>query len=119
MAYTTIIKILESGLSKDELIHLLNDENRDANTIILDPEDENYEVITAPEDIKKVKTALEGKNIKLTLAEVTMLPKSYVKLEAKDAERMLKLMEALEDHDDVQNVYANFDIPDQIMAKTE
>ncbi|MEK6528016.1 MAG: YebC/PmpR family DNA-binding transcriptional regulator, partial [Nitrospirota bacterium] len=84
-----------------------------------DPDEESYEVITAQEDMKKVKTALEAKNIKLTLAEVTMLPKNYVKLGDKDAERMLKLMDALEDHDDVQNVYANFDIPDEIMAKTK
>lgn len=81
-----------------------------------DPDEESYEVITAQEDMKKVKAALEAKNIKLTLAEITMLPKNYVKLEVKDAERMLKLMDALEDHDDVQNVYANFDIPEKILA---
>ena len=84
-----------------------------------DPEEENYEVITAPEDLKKIKETLEAKNIKLNFEDVTMLPKSYVKLGAKDAEKMLKLMEALEDHDDVQNVYANFDVPDEIMAKAE
>ncbi len=82
-----------------------------------DPEEENYEVITVPEDLKKIKETLEAKNIKLNFADVTMLPKSYVKLGAKDAEKMLKLMEALEDHDDAQNVYANFDVPDEIMAK--
>ena len=79
-----------------------------------DPEEDNYEIITAPEDLKKVKEALEKANIKTNLAEVTMLPKNYVKLEAKDAAQMLRLMEALEDHDDVQNVYANFDIPDEV-----
>src|SRR3990170_6477656 len=84
-----------------------------------DPEEENYEVITVPEDLKKIKETLEAKNIKLNFADVTMLPRNYVKLGAKDAEKMLKLMEALEDHDDVQNVYANFDVPDEIMAKAE
>ena len=82
-----------------------------------DPAEGNYEVITVPEDLNKVKDSLEGKNIELNFAEVTMLPRNYVKLDGKDAERMLKLVEALEDHDDVQNVYANFDIPDEIMAK--
>lgn len=77
-----------------------------------EPEEENYEIITAPEDLKKVQGALEKEKITLNLSEVTMLPKSYVKLEAKDAGQMLKLMDALEDHDDIQNVYANFDIPD-------
>ena len=84
-----------------------------------DPEEENYEVITVPEALKKIKELLEAKNIKLNFADITMVPKNYVKLEARDAEKMLKLMEALEDHDDVQNVYANFDIPDEIMAKAE
>ena len=84
-----------------------------------EPEEENYEIITAPDDLKKVKDTIERKKIKFHIAEVTMLPKSYVKLDVKDAEKMLRLMDALEEHDDVQNVFANFDIPDEIMAKTE
>jgi YebC/PmpR family DNA-binding regulatory protein len=84
-----------------------------------EPEEENYEVITAPEDLKKVSEAIEKENITINLAEITMLPKSYVKLDTKDAEKMLRLMDALEEHDDVQNVFANFDIPEEIMAKTE
>ena len=48
-----------------------------------------------------------------------MVPQNYIKLEPKDAGKMLKLIEALEDHDDVQNVYANFDIPDEMMAEAE
>ncbi len=84
-----------------------------------DPDEENYEITTAPEDMNTVKEHLKKENIKLNLAEVTMIPQNYVKLEGKDAQRMLKLMEALEDHDDVQNVYANFDIPDEIMGEAE
>ncbi len=84
-----------------------------------EPDEENYEITTAPEDLNKVKGHLEKENIKMSLAEVTMVPRNYIKLEGKDAEKMLKLMEALEDHDDVQNVYANFDIPDEIMAKMQ
>jgi len=84
-----------------------------------DPEEENYEIITAPEDLNKVKDFLVSKNILLNLSEVTLIPKNYIELEARDAEKMLKLMDALEEHDDVQNVYANFDIPDEIMKKAE
>src|SRR4030067_1940530 len=73
------------------------------------PDEDNYEIITSPEDIKKVKEAFEKTNIAFSLAEITMLPRSYVKPEPKDAEQMLKLMDALEEHDDVQNVYANVD----------
>ena len=84
-----------------------------------EPDEENYEIITAPEDFNKVKEFLEQNKISLNLSEITMIPQNYVKLESKDAEKMLKLMDALEEHDDVQNVYANFDIPDEIMAKAE
>ena len=79
-----------------------------------DPGEENYEVITAPEDLGNVKDFLEKENIKLNMSEVTMLPKNYVKLDSKDAQKMLKLMDALEEHDDIQNVYANFDMPDEV-----
>ncbi len=83
-----------------------------------DPEEENYEIITAPEDYNSVKEFLEQKDIPLNLAEITMIPQNYIKLESKDAGKMLKLMDLLEDHDDVQNVYANFDIPDDFMGET-
>lgn len=81
-----------------------------------DPEEENYEIITAPEDLKKIKEVLERAGIKINFVEATMLPRSYIKLTSNDAEQILKLMEALHEHDDVQEVYANFDIPDEIMA---
>lgn len=79
-----------------------------------DPGEENYEIITQPEKLNEVKAAIEAANIPLALAEVTMLPKNYVELDAKTAEQMTRLMETLEDHDDVQNVYANFNIPDEV-----
>ncbi len=82
-----------------------------------DPGEDSYEIITAPEDINKVKASLESAGIPLSLAEITMLPKSYVALDGRSAELMIRLIEALEDHDDVQNVYTNFDIPDEVMAK--
>ena len=83
------------------------------------PEEDNYEIITAPEDFNKVKEYIEQKGIVLNLAEITQIPQTYVKLETKDARKMVKLMDALEDQDDVQNVYANFDIPDEVMAELE
>jgi len=53
----------------------------------------------------------------VSLAEITMLPKSYVALDGKSAEQMIRLVDALEDHEDIQNVYTNFNIPDEVMAK--
>lgn len=82
-----------------------------------DPKEDNYEVITRPEDLNTVKAAIESAGIPVSLAEITMLPKSYVPLDEKNSEQMMRLIEALEDHDDVQNVYANFDIAEEVMAK--
>lgn len=82
-----------------------------------EPQEENYEIITAPEDLKNVEAALEKANMPVESAEVTMLPKNYVALDGKAAEQMIRLMDALEDHDDIQNVYANFDIPDEVAQK--
>lgn len=82
-----------------------------------DPKEDNYEIITRPEDLNHVKAAIESAGIPVSLAEITMLPKSYVTLDEKNSEQMMRLMEVLEDHDDVQNVYANFDISEEVMAK--
>lgn len=76
-----------------------------------------FEIITAPADFEKVKKAMTDAGLTPSFAEVTLLPQTYIRLDGKEAEQMLRLMEALEDHDDVQNVYANFDIPDEVMAK--
>ncbi len=74
-----------------------------------------YEVRTAPGDLEAVKSALEQAGIAYDSAEVTMLPQTRVTLDEKDAQRVLKLMDALEEQEDVQQVYANFDIPERIM----
>jgi YebC/PmpR family DNA-binding regulatory protein len=88
----------------------------DAGAEDLQTEDENFVITTPPNDFEKVKKALEDAGVPLEVAEVTMLPQTYVKLEKeKEAGQMLRLVEALEDNDDVQNVYANFDIPDEVM----
>ena len=78
-------------------------------------EEENYVVTTSPNDFEKVKKALEDGGIVPDVAEITMIPQTYVKLDGKEAQQMLRLVETLEDNDDVQNVYANFDIPEEIM----
>jgi YebC/PmpR family DNA-binding regulatory protein len=82
-----------------------------------DPKEDNYEIITAPENMGKIKSSLEVSGIPVSLAEVTMLPKNYITLDGKQAEQMMRLVEALEDHDDVQNVYTNVDVSDEVIAK--
>ena len=71
---------------------------------------DNFEILTSPESYEAVKSALEAAKIPIAASEVTMIPQNYVKLEGKEAQTMLKLMESLEDHEDVQNVWSNFDI---------
>ena len=72
--------------------------------------DEGFEISTAPEDFDAVREALEKAGIAMTSAEVTMIPQNTVNLTGKEAEQTLKLLELLEEHDDVQSVSANFDI---------
>lgn len=78
-------------------------------------DDGNFEVKTSPAQFDKIKGIFDAKGIRYIMAELSMMPKTYVKLEGKDAEQMLRLMDALEDNDDVQNVYSNFDIADEVM----
>ncbi len=78
-------------------------------------DDGNFEVITPPESFEKVREAFEKRSIKFTVGEVQMIPQTYVKVEGKTAQQLLSLMEALEDHDDVQKVWANFDMDASLM----
>ena len=80
-------------------------------------EGNEFEVITDPASFEKVKKAIDTKGIKHLEARIGMIPSNTVKLEMNKAEQMLKMMEKLEDNDDVQNVYANFDIDDDVMEK--
>lgn len=78
-------------------------------------DDKNYEIFTSVADFEKVKQVLDSKGIKCQDAELTMIPSSTIKLTGNEAKQLLTLIENLEEHDDVQQVYANFDIPDEIM----
>jgi len=78
-------------------------------------EEKEFEVITEPSLFEQVKTAIERTGLTYALAEITMIPQTTTTLEGKNAQQMLTLMELLEDNDDVNHVYANFDIPDEVM----
>jgi YebC/PmpR family DNA-binding regulatory protein len=80
-------------------------------------DNENIEVMTLPENYKKFSNLIKEKNIDCLLSEVTLIPKTTVDLEGKKARQMLNLMEQLEEQDDVQKVYANFNIADEIMEE--
>jgi len=78
---------------------------------------EHYEVITSPADFDRINKVLADAKFACSISEVAHLPQSTVRLEEADATRMLKLIDALEGHDDVQDVVANYDIPDEILEK--
>ncbi len=79
--------------------------------------DKEFEVITDPSTFERVKKQLEEANLKPSYGEVSMVPQSTIRLTGKEAQQMVRLMESLEDSDDVQHVYANFDIPDEEMER--
>jgi YebC/PmpR family DNA-binding regulatory protein len=108
-----LIVIEQGKVEEDRLLTLA----LDAGAEDMKVDEKTFEVITAPHDFETVKKVLTDGNIEPSLAEVTFVPQNYIKLEERAAEQMLKLMEVLDDHDDVQKVHANFDIPDKIMEK--
>ncbi|RPH96569.1 MAG: YebC/PmpR family DNA-binding transcriptional regulator, partial [Calditrichaeota bacterium] len=106
-----VIQVLSAGVSEDELMLLALDAGADD----VQNENEIFRVLTAPSSLEMVKITLEKGGIKIDSAEVTMEPSNIIKVEGKQAEQVLKLMDALEEQDDVQNVHSNFDIDEKII----
>jgi len=77
--------------------------------------EKTFEITTAPAEMDAVRAALEGQGVPVLRAEVTFVPQSTVRVEGKEAPAVVRLIEALEDLDDVQTVYANYDIPDEVL----
>lgn len=107
------ITIDKSAISEDDLMELA----LDAGAEDIKDEDDQFGVYTDPTEFDNVKEALEAKGLKLNSAEITKLPQNTVKLEGKQVDQMLKLMDRLDDCDDVQNVYSNFDISDEDLER--
>src|SRR5215217_3084267 len=106
------IVVAKDAKPEDELFEIVTD----AGAEDLRDDGDNFEVITSPDDFEAVLEAVKQAGVEPEVAEVEMLPKEYKRLEGIEAKQMLKLMEALEDHDDVQKVSANFDIAEADMA---
>jgi len=106
----------KAGTKEEELMNVALDAGADD---IKSDDPQNFEIYTTPQNFEKVKAALQAKNIPMQTSEISMIPSSTVKAAGPDAKRLLALVEALEDHDDVQYVYANFDIPDEIIEQAD
>ncbi|HEX6045852.1 MAG TPA: YebC/PmpR family DNA-binding transcriptional regulator [Pyrinomonadaceae bacterium] len=106
------IVVDKAAKSEDELFELAIEAGADD----LRDDEDNFEILTSPDAFEGVLAAIKAAGIEPQAAEIEMLPQNYIKLDGADARQMLKLMEALEDHDDVQKVSANFDISEADMA---
>ena len=105
------MEVEKTAASEDKIMSIV----LDAGAQDMETEEDIYTIITDPKDFEAVKKSLEDNNIKAETAEITMVPKSTVKLTGDEAKQILALVDDLEDSDDVQNVYANFDVPDEII----
>jgi transcriptional/translational regulatory protein YebC/TACO1 len=108
-----LIIVDKSGVDEDRLMEVA----LDAGALDVRDSGKEFEVTTDPASFEGVKKALEDAGFKSNYAEVTMVAQSNVRLSGKEAEQMLKLMENLEDSDDVQKVYGNFDIAEEEMER--
>ena len=109
-----VILLEKSAASEDDLMAL---EDVIAGAEDIEDQGDTWQITTSATDLQGVRAALETAGIAFTSADLTMLPSTTVALEdAASAKAVLRVLEALEDNDDVQNVYANFDIPDDVLA---
>lgn len=103
----------QSQASEDVLMDII----LEAGAEDLKEDGSNFEIFTAPEDYEAVEKALKENDIEIDTSSISMVPQNYVRLQGKQAEQCLKLMDALEEQDDARNVWANFDIDDEEIAR--
>jgi len=107
------IVVSKTAIAEDVLLEIAMEAGADD---VLD-DGEFFEILSSPTLLETLHRAIEAQGIKIEQAQITMIPQNTVQLDESKAEQMLKLMEKLEDNDDVQNVYANFDIDDTLMER--
>lgn len=100
---------------EDELMELALEAGADD----LEKKDDQFEIKTAVENFEAVRKAIEDKGIEMEFAELTRIPSNTIEVDEKTGRQLLRLMDLLEDHDDVQKVYSNFDIPEEVMVAIE
>ena len=110
-----IITIMISEKDEEELLELVMDAGGDD----LQTVDDYYEITTSVESFESVRKAIENSGLKVQSAQLTRIPQNTVNVEEKNCKSLLRLMDMLEDHDDIQKVYSNFDITDELMSIME
>lgn len=108
-----LLSVKESKLSEDELMEAA----LDAGAVDIKTEDGQIEIFTEPYHLPDVKSKLETKGLQFDVAQVSKLPKTMIRVEGEAAEKMVKLIDTLEDNDDVQNIWTNAEFPDDVLEK--
>ena len=109
------ISVAKNEKGEDELFELA----LEAGAEDMKTTDEHFEIITAVESLETVRKALEDKGVKMETSELTRIPQNTISVDEKNCKQVLGLIDALEDHDDVQKVYSNIDISDEVLAAIE
>ncbi|MCS6924057.1 MAG: YebC/PmpR family DNA-binding transcriptional regulator [Fimbriimonadales bacterium] len=107
-----VITIPAEAISEEALLEIA----LDAGAEDVSQEEEFYRVITAVEDFHRVRETLQARGLPIAEAQLELTPTTTVRVEGETAQKLMRLLEALEDHDDVQHTYANFDVPDEALA---
>lgn len=106
-----VVNVKKENVDEEKLLSMVLDAGADD----LRLDSDIFEIICAPDKTESVKKILQQHNITIENASVNLIPKNTVRVKGKDAEQLLKLLDELEEHDDVQNVHSNFDIPDELI----
>ena len=110
-----IIIVNADAMGEDDLLELVLEAGGDDMQKI----DDHFEIITVIENFETVQKALEEKKVPVSFSELTAIPQNTVPMDEKNGKAILRLIDLLEDHDDVQKAYSNFDIPEEVMAALE
>jgi len=108
-----VVTVNSNNVSEDELLELMLESGADD----MRREEDVFEIVSQPHTFENVKRVLSDHNIQFESAEITMHPKNTVKVKEKEAEQLLKLMDALEEHEDINHIYSNFDIDSELLEK--
>jgi len=109
------VALEKEGLTEEQVLEMCIE----AGALDMQSEDDCYEIYTELTELEQVRSKLEAAGARVQAAELTMVPKTYVNLDGDDASKVLVLMDLLESHDDVSRVYANFDVPDDMLSENE
>jgi len=108
-----VVEVSAAALNEDDVVELALESGAED----VKREGDTFEIMTTPADFEAVRDAVQKKGWNIELAEITMIPQGTVRLDGKKAQQMLKMMDALDDNDDLQHVYANFDISEEEMIR--